>query len=124
MKAIVAAVSREYGLDHIDVFKDSVNKTKFKLFLEGLRRRFPFDDILLMMDNLSVHKSGEIKCLMDELGFRYTYTPAYAPQYNGIEEIFNIAKQIIKSKWLDIMLGNDHEDLVSIIYNSFYSINP
>ena len=33
---------------------------------------------------------------MDELGFHYTYTPVYSPQYNGIEEVFNIAKKEVK----------------------------
>ena len=49
-QSIIAAVSREYGVDHIDVFGRSITKIKFKLFLEGLRRKFPFDDILLVMD--------------------------------------------------------------------------
>ena len=124
VKAIAAAVSREYGLDHIEVFSKSITKINFKLFLEGLRRKFPFDDILLVMDNLSLHKSQETKALMDELGFMYTYTPVYAPEYNGIEEVFSMAKQIIKKKRLDNMLGNDEEDLVRIIYNAFHSIDP
>jgi len=86
VKAVILAVSRESGVEHFDVFRHSVNKIKFKLFLEGLRRRFPFDDILLVMDQLSLHKSLEVKELMDELGFLYTYTPVYSPQYNGTEE--------------------------------------
>ena len=124
VKAITAAVSREYGLDHIEVFSHSITKIKFKLFLEGLRRKHPFDDIMLVMDQLSMHKSTDVKELMNELGFLYTYTPAYAPQYNGIEEVFGIAKQTIKKKRLDNMLGNDREDLVKMIYNSFNSLNP
>ena len=31
--AIIAAVSREYGVDHVMVFKRSINKDKFKIFL-------------------------------------------------------------------------------------------
>jgi len=92
VKAIVAAVSREYGLEHFEVFKHSVNKIKFKFFLEGLRSKFPFDDILLVMDNLNLHKSDEVVELMDHLGFLYTYIPVYSPSYNGIEECFNILK--------------------------------
>ena len=88
VKAILAAVSREYGLDYLDIYRHSITKVKFKLFLEGLRRKFPFDDIILVMDNLSLHKSGDVKDLMDELGFMYTYTPAYSPAFNGIEECF------------------------------------
>ena len=50
VKSIIAGVSRERGLDHIDVFRHSFTKIKFKLFLEGLRRKYPFDDILIVMD--------------------------------------------------------------------------
>ena len=79
VKAILCAVSRENGLDFLDVYRHSITKIKFKLFLEGLRRKFPFDNILLVMDNLNLHKSNEVKDRMDELGFLYTYTPAYSP---------------------------------------------
>ena len=50
IKVIAAAVSREYGLDHIDVFEKSMTKINFKIFLEGIRRKFPFENIILLMD--------------------------------------------------------------------------
>ena len=55
--AILLAVSREYGVDHVEVFPKSINKVKFKAFLENLRSKYPFEDIILVMDNLSLHKS-------------------------------------------------------------------
>ena len=79
-------------MDHVEVFPKSINKTKFKVFLQNLRAKFPFDDVLLVMDNLSVHKSNAVKQLMDELGFLYTWTPPYSPSYNGVEEVINIGK--------------------------------
>ena len=56
------------------------------------------------MDNLSVHTSRETKERMNELGFKFTFTPAYSPQYNGIEEVIGIGKQIVKKKRLDMIL--------------------
>ena len=91
-KAILVAVSREYGLDHIEIYEKSITKIKFKMFLENLRSKFPFDDIILVMDNLSLYKSNHMKSRMDELGFLYAWTPKYSPQYNGIEEVINIGK--------------------------------
>ena len=91
--AVLAAVSREKGLDHISLFPKSVNKIKFKMFLQDLRDKYPFEDIHLVMDNLSVHKSKESTERMDELGFFYSWTPPYSPQYNGIEECFAMAKR-------------------------------
>ena len=116
-------MSREYGLDYLDIYRHSITKVKFKLFLEGLRRKFPFDDILLVMDNLQLHKSGEVKDLMDELGFLYTYTPPYSPAFNGIEEVFSQAKLLIKKKRLHCLLSNTEEDLIEIINDSFHSLD-
>ena len=78
-KAIIIAVSREMGLENIEIYKNSINKQKFKTFLENLRSKFLFDDIMLVMDNLSIHKSREIGDRMDELGFMYSWTPSYSP---------------------------------------------
>ena len=50
------------------------------------------------MDNLSFHKSKSMRKRMDELGFMYTYTPAYSPKFNGIEEVISIGKHMIKKK--------------------------
>ena len=56
-KAVIAAVSREYGIEHIEVYEKSITKIKFKAFLDNLRSLHPFDDMMLVMDNLSLHKS-------------------------------------------------------------------
>ena len=58
--AVVAAVSRERGVETAMTFKRSVNVPKFKVFLEELRRQHPFDDMLLVLDNLRVHRSPEV----------------------------------------------------------------
>ena len=80
------------GLEHIEVFDNSINKNKFKIFLDNLRSKYPFDDMMLVMDNLAVHRSREVRQRMDELGFPHTFTPAYSPTYNGVEEVINIGK--------------------------------
>ena len=94
--AVVGAVSREKGVELIMTWPKSVNVMKFKVFLDELRRLNPFDNIILMMDNLAVHRSNHTKERMEELGYRYTWTPRYSPQYNGIEEVWNMSKQYIK----------------------------
>ena len=93
-------------MEYVGVFSNSINKRKFKVFLEELRAKNPFDNIMLVMDNLSLHKSNEIKERMNELGYKYSWTPAYSPRYNGIEEIINIGKQIVKKERLKAILNN------------------
>ena len=78
-KAVIIAVSREYGLDHLQIFPNSVNRTKFLFFLDQLRNKFWTDDVLLVMDNLAIHRNREVRERMDDLGFYYTYTPVTSP---------------------------------------------
>ena len=75
------------------------------------------------MDNLTVHISNQIKERMDELGFAYVYLPIYSPQFNGVEEVFAIAKKIIKGKRLEAIVNGKEFDLFEIIKDSFESIN-
>ena len=60
-------------------FKKSVNVMKFKIFLDELRYKFPYDSICIVMDNLSVHRSLATIERLNELGFRYCWTPRYQP---------------------------------------------
>ncbi len=78
-KAIILAISREKGIESVLVFEKSINKQKFKIFLDHIRSVNPTQDVMLMMDNLSLYKSGDVQRRMDELGFHYAYTPVYSP---------------------------------------------
>ena len=55
------AISREKGVELTRVFPKSVNKQKFKMFLDELRSVNQFEDVILMMDNLNLHKSNDVK---------------------------------------------------------------
>ena len=114
-KAVIVAASREYGVDHVEVHEKSINRRKFNIFLDNLRGKYPFDDIILVMDNLSLHKSRAVRARMDELGFKYAWTPVYSPQYNGIEEVINMGKQLIKKKRLDAIMKNEEICLNEVI---------
>ena len=103
------------GLELLQVYPHSVNIQKFKMFLEDLRRKFLFDDILLVMDNLNLHRSIEVRSRMDELGFLYAYTPAYSPWYNGIEEVWSIGKHMIKQQRLQAILTGQNVNLKGMI---------
>ena len=75
------------------LFDFSVDKSKFKVFLDELRARYFMDDICIYFDNLSVHKSNDVKERMDELSIAYIFSPIYSPDYNPIEYVFSIAKK-------------------------------
>ena len=59
---------------------------------------------------------------MDELGFRYAWTPRYSPAYNGIEECWNIGKQMVKKERLNAIMNGRKLDLDQLIHKSFERI--
>ena len=121
--AVLGAISREKGIEHVMTFPKSVNIKKFKTFLEELRIKHPFDDMILMMDNLQIHRSQQIRDRMDELSFRYAYTPRYSPWYNGCEEVWSMSKQYIRKKRLSAIMNDREVVIKDLIMKSFDKIN-
>ena len=115
----IAAISAQLGLDMVMLFDKSVNRDKFKVFLQEIRDRYPFDDIALYMDNLAVHKSLEIRERIDELGFEYVYGPAYSPDFNPVETIFSSAKGYVKKQRLAAVINGYEVDLWKLIHEAF-----
>jgi transposase len=56
---------------------------------------------------------------MDELGFRWAWTPRYSPQYNGIEEVWAMSKRFIKEERLNLIQNEYDFDLNELIKESF-----
>jgi transposase len=101
------------------LFDYSVNKKKFKVYLDELRSRYFFDDICIYMDNLSVHRSIEIRERMDELGIAYIFSPIYSPDLNPVEYVFSMVKKQIKAERLNAIVNEKEIDLYSVIKDSF-----
>ena len=76
------------------------------------------------MDNLAIHRNGEIKQLMDHLGFHYAYTPVTSPQFNGVEEVISAGKRILKARRIDAILKGKTVNLEKMIEDSFKAVNP
>lgn len=51
---------------------------------------------VVVMDNLSAHKNGEVRRLIEEAGCSVVHTPPYSPEYNPIEEAWAKLKDIIR----------------------------
>ncbi len=48
------------------------------------------------MDNLSSHKGGRVRELIEERGCTLLYLPAYSPDLNPIEEAFAKIKALVR----------------------------
>ena len=51
---------------------------------------------IVLMDNLSVHKSRWVRELIEEKGCRLWLLPSYSPDFNPIEEAFSKVKGLIR----------------------------
>ncbi len=51
---------------------------------------------IVLMDNLSVHKSGWVRELIEEKGCRLWLLPSYSPDFNPIEEAFSKVKGLLR----------------------------
>ena len=51
---------------------------------------------IVVMDNLSVHKSRSVRELIEARGCELWFLPAYSPDLNPIEEAFSKAKGMLK----------------------------
>jgi transposase len=51
---------------------------------------------VVVMDNLSAHKGGRVRELVEGLGCQLLYLPSYSPDFNPIEEAFSKIKNLIR----------------------------
>jgi transposase len=51
---------------------------------------------IVLMDNLSVHKSAWVRDLVEEKGCQLWLLPSYSPDLNPIEEAFSKVKNLIR----------------------------
>ena len=113
--AVLAGISKEKGMETYMIFENSVNIPKFKEYLLKLRSETGDDKICIFLDNLTTHTSNKSKEEMRNLGFRYIFNVAYAPDYNPIEFIFSKIKQKFRSLRAQKLVGtisDSHENLI------------
>jgi transposase len=51
---------------------------------------------IVLMDNLSVHKSKWVRDLIEQRGCQLWLLPPYSPDFNPIEEAFSKIKEILR----------------------------
>ena len=51
---------------------------------------------IVLMDNLSVHRSGWVRDLIEQKGCQLWLLPSYSPDFNPIEEAFSKVKNLIR----------------------------
>ena len=93
---LVAAMSRQSALAPL-VLDGPMDTISFEAYVEQvLIPELPLDAIVIM-DNLSVHKSARMRELLQTAGVQLNYLPPYSPDFNPIELMWSKVKGHLKS---------------------------
>ena len=101
----------------------TIDSVKFSTFIEHLENwlkenhYFEIYDILLIMENWSIHKTKAIKDKLANWNLNVLFLPCYTPQWAPIESCFGIIKyKLRKEKAIGITNSNQRKNY-SLIYN-------
>lgn len=91
----VAAVSEDEIMSRW-AFAGPMNTKRFvKWIREDLAKKLKKGDILLM-DNLSVHKTKAVQAAIEKTGAKVLFLPPYSPDFNPIEKVFSKLKALLR----------------------------
>jgi transposase len=94
---LLASMSVE-GMGPSLAVEDATNREVFETYLERVLAPTLRRDQVVVMDNLSAHKGGRVKELIEQRGCELIYLPPYSPDLNPIEEAFSKIKGLLLRK--------------------------
>jgi transposase len=92
---LLASMSVE-GMGPSLAVEDATNREVFETYLERVLAPTLRRDQVVVMDNLSAHKGGRVKELIEQRGCELIYLPPYSPDLNPIEEAFSKIKGLLR----------------------------
>jgi transposase len=84
------------GLGACLAVEGSTTREIFETHLEHVLAPTPEPGRLVVMDNLSAHKGGRVKEIIEGRGCGPLYLPPYSPDFNPIEQAFSKVKELIR----------------------------
>ena len=85
-----------HGIGESLLVRGAVDRHVFEAFVErGLVPSLRSGQIVVL-DNLSVHKSARAKALIEAAGCQLIFLPTYSPDFNPIEQAFAKIKQTLR----------------------------
>jgi transposase len=114
---LISSITPE-GMGPSMSIEGSADGESFSLYLEGVLCPALGCGQIVVMDNLSVHKSRRVRGLIEARGCRLWLLPSYSPDLNPIEEaFFSKAKGILKkakARTLDALFEATAEALSAV----------
>jgi transposase len=92
---LLASITRE-GLGPCLAVEGSTTREVFESYLEHVLAPTLSPGQKVVMDNLSAHKGGRVKEIIEGRGCELLYLPPYSPDFNPIEQAFSKVKGILR----------------------------
>ena len=92
---LLASMSLE-GMGPCLAVEGATTATVFEAYVEKVLAPSLRRGQIIVLDNLSAHKSERAKELIEERGCQLLYLPAYSPDFNPIEEAFSKIKGALR----------------------------
>ena len=74
---------------------------------------------IVVLDNLSAHRSPQVARVLRQAGCRVAYLPPYSPDCNPIEEMFSKVKHTVRKAE-----ARDHDALVRAVGAALATVTP
>ncbi len=92
------------------MFEGAVDRKMFEAYIKHtLSPKLRPGDIVIL-DNLSSHKSKTAKETIRSKGAEYIFLPAYSPDFNPIEKMWSKIKQLLRG-----LKARTHEELYAVV---------
>jgi transposase len=86
------AVNARSG-EYISMQEDRINARNFIRFLRKIRKRYPREKVVLILDNAVWHKAKKVsRFLADDGNIRLMFLPPYSPNLNPVEKIWKLLR--------------------------------
>ena len=92
---LLASMSAE-GMGSCLAVLGSATKAVFESYVEQILAPSLSPGLVVVMDNLSVHKGERVRELVEARGCELLFLPAYSPDLNPIEEAFSKVKGLLR----------------------------
>lgn len=94
--SLIAALG-VHGMRCATVVDGAVNRDVFEAFVEQVLVPELRPGDVVILDNLSSHKSEQARRLIESRGAELMFLPPYSPDLNPIEMVFSKIKQLLRS---------------------------
>lgn len=88
---LIAALTLE-GISASMIIAGAANGAAFEAYVEHILVPSLPSGQVVVMDNLRVHKSAQVRQLIEDQGCQVLFLPAYSPDFSPIEESFSKVK--------------------------------